>query len=154
MVRRFDQPQRYKPFVSRCVVQGDDLEIGSVREVNVRSGLPSTTSKERLELLDDEEHIFGVKIVGGDHRLRTAFKPETCSVQHSLMPPLLIQMPSRAFLVWCGHTRSDGIRNEVIQEKVGVAPVTDKMRKARLRWFGHVRRRCVNAPVTSARGWL
>ncbi|CAN4095209.1 unnamed protein product [Withania somnifera] len=69
LVRRFDQPQRYKPFVSRCVMQGD-LEIGSVREVNVRSGLPATTSKERLELLDDEEHIFGVKIVGGDHRLR------------------------------------------------------------------------------------
>ncbi|KAM3200118.1 Abscisic acid receptor PYL10 [Capsicum annuum] len=69
LVRRFDQPQRYKPFVSRCVVQGD-LEIGSVREVNVRSGLPATTSKERLELLDDEEHIFAVKIVGGDHRLR------------------------------------------------------------------------------------
>lgn len=68
-MRRFDQPQRYKPFVSRCVVQGD-LEIGSVREVNVRSGLPATTSKERLELLDDEEHIFGVKIVGGDHRLQ------------------------------------------------------------------------------------
>ncbi|KAF3684222.1 Abscisic acid receptor PYL8 [Capsicum annuum] len=69
LVRRFDQPQRYKPFVSRCIVQGD-LEIGSVREVNVKSGLPATTSKERLELLDDDEHIFGVRIVGGDHRLR------------------------------------------------------------------------------------
>nr|GMC98119.1 abscisic acid receptor PYL9-like [Ipomoea batatas] len=69
LVRRFDQPQRYKPFVSRCIVQGD-LEIGSVREVNVRSGLPATTSKERLELLDDNEHIFSMRIVGGDHRLR------------------------------------------------------------------------------------
>ncbi|KAH0467555.1 hypothetical protein IEQ34_002588 [Dendrobium chrysotoxum] len=69
LVRRFDQPQKYKPFVSRCVVQGD-LEIGSVREVNVKSGLPATTSTERLELLDDDEHIFGIKIVGGDHRLQ------------------------------------------------------------------------------------
>ncbi|XP_044503909.1 abscisic acid receptor PYL9 [Mangifera indica] len=69
LVRRFDQPQRYKPFVSRCVVNGD-LGIGSVREVNVRSGLPATTSTERLELLDDEEHMLGIKIVGGDHRLR------------------------------------------------------------------------------------
>ncbi|KAJ6972504.1 abscisic acid receptor PYL3-like [Populus alba x Populus x berolinensis] len=43
LVRRFDQPQRYKPFVS---------------------------STERLELLDDEEHILGVQIVGGDHRLK------------------------------------------------------------------------------------
>lgn len=69
LVRRFDQPQKYKPFVSRCVVKGD-FGIGSVREVNVKSGLPATTSTERLELFDDDEHILGVKIVGGDHRLR------------------------------------------------------------------------------------
>ncbi|KAM7276947.1 hypothetical protein ACFE04_018813 [Oxalis oulophora] len=69
LVRRFDQPQKYKPFVSRCVVNGE-LGIGSVREVNVKSGLPATTSRERLELLNDEEHILGIKIVGGDHRLK------------------------------------------------------------------------------------
>nr|ARJ31355.1 PYL4 [Epimedium pseudowushanense] len=69
LVRRFDQPQKYKPFISRCVVQGD-LEIGSVREVNVKSGLPATTSTERLEMLDDDAHILSMKIVGGDHRLR------------------------------------------------------------------------------------
>ncbi|KAG6495530.1 abscisic acid receptor PYL8-like isoform X1 [Zingiber officinale] len=69
LVRRFDQPQKYKPFVSRCVAQGD-FEIGSVREVNVKSGLPATTSTERLELLDDKEHVLSVKIVGGDHRLK------------------------------------------------------------------------------------
>ncbi|EMS52737.1 hypothetical protein TRIUR3_23584 [Triticum urartu] len=70
LVRSFDQPQRYKPFVSRCVVRGGDLEIGSVREVNVKTGLPATTSTERLEQLDDDEHILSVKFVGGDHRLR------------------------------------------------------------------------------------
>lgn len=69
LVGRFDQPQKYKPFVSRCVVKGD-LGIGTVREVNVKTGLPATTSTERLELLDDNEHILGIKIVGGDHRLR------------------------------------------------------------------------------------
>ncbi|KAM7481071.1 hypothetical protein LguiB_005654 [Lonicera macranthoides] len=69
LVRRFDQPQKYKPFVSRCVVQGN-LEIGSLREVDVKSGLPATTSTERLELLDDDEHILSVRIVDGDHRLR------------------------------------------------------------------------------------
>lgn len=47
-----------------------DLGIGSVREVNVKSGLPATTSTERLEFLDDEEHILGIRIVGGDHRLK------------------------------------------------------------------------------------
>lgn len=74
LVRRFDQPQKYKPFVSRCVVQGGDLGIGSVREVNVKSGLPATTSTERLELLDDNEHILSIKIVGGDHRLKVKKK--------------------------------------------------------------------------------
>ncbi|RVW26733.1 Abscisic acid receptor PYL8 [Vitis vinifera] len=69
LVRRFDQPQKYKPFISRCVVQGN-LEIGSLREVDVKSGLPATTSTERLELLDDDEHILSMRIIGGDHRLR------------------------------------------------------------------------------------
>ncbi|KAL9256315.1 Abscisic acid receptor PYL8-like protein [Drosera capensis] len=69
LVRRFDQPQKYKPFISRCVVQGN-LEIGSLREVDVKSGLPATTSTERLELLDDNEHILSISIVGGDHRLK------------------------------------------------------------------------------------
>ncbi|KAB5524153.1 hypothetical protein DKX38_021902 [Salix brachista] len=69
LVRRFDQPQKYKPFISRCVVLGN-LEIGSLREVDVRSGLPATTSTERLELLDDDEHILSIRIVGGDHRLK------------------------------------------------------------------------------------
>ncbi|KAJ0042204.1 abscisic acid receptor PYL8 [Pistacia vera] len=69
LVRRFDQPQKYKPFISRCVVQGN-LEIGSLREVDVKSGLPATTSTERLELLDDEEHVLRIRIIGGDHRLR------------------------------------------------------------------------------------
>jgi hypothetical protein len=54
-----------------------DFGIGSVREVNVKSGLPATTSTERLELLDDNEHILGVKIVGGDHRLRVWFFSNT-----------------------------------------------------------------------------
>ncbi|KAK9164073.1 hypothetical protein Syun_004975 [Stephania yunnanensis] len=50
-------------------MQGDPV-IGSLREVNVKSGLPATTSTERLELLDDEAHILSIRIVGGDHRLK------------------------------------------------------------------------------------
>ncbi|CAH9108779.1 unnamed protein product [Cuscuta europaea] len=47
----------------------------------------------------------------------------------------------------CGHTRKDRVRNEAIRQRVGVAPIEDKMRKSRLRWFGHVRRRPSDAPV-------
>nr|KYP71925.1 hypothetical protein KK1_011205 [Cajanus cajan] len=70
LLRRFDEPQQYKPFVSGCVLQQAHVSIGSVREVNVKSGLPATTSTERLEQLDDDRHILAVKILGGDHRLR------------------------------------------------------------------------------------
>lgn len=39
-------------------------------------------------------------------------------------------------LKWiCGHTRKDRIRNEVIQDKVGVTSAVYKMRKTRLKWF-------------------
>ena len=50
-------------------MQGN-FEIGSLREVDVKSGLPATTSTERLELLDDDEHILSIRIIGGDHRLK------------------------------------------------------------------------------------
>jgi hypothetical protein len=47
----------------------------------------------------------------------------------------------------CGHTRMDRIRNEDIRSKVGVAPIEEKMREHRLRWFGHVQRRPTDAAV-------
>ena len=48
----------------------------------------------------------------------------------------------------CGYMRMDRIRNEVIRDLVNVAPIEDKMRETRLRWFGHVKR-SVDAPVRS-----
>jgi len=47
----------------------------------------------------------------------------------------------------CGYTRLDKIRNVEIRERVGIAPLEDKMREIRLRWFGHVKRRSVSAPM-------
>jgi len=47
----------------------------------------------------------------------------------------------------CGFTRMDGIRNDVIRSLAEVAPIEEKLRESRLRWFGHVKRRSVAAPV-------
>ena len=46
-----------------------------------------------------------------------------------------------------GKTRKDKIRNEFIRGSLGVAPIGDKMRESRLRWFRHVQRRPMTAPV-------
>ena len=47
----------------------------------------------------------------------------------------------------CGHTRLDKVRNEMIRGKIRVTSIEDKIREARLRWFGHIRRRNMDAPV-------
>uniref|UniRef100_A0A1S4D9K8 Reverse transcriptase domain-containing protein n=1 Tax=Nicotiana tabacum TaxID=4097 RepID=A0A1S4D9K8_TOBAC len=51
-------------------------------------------------------------------------------------------------LKWmCGCTKKDRIKNEAIRDRVGVASVEDKMRESRLRWFEHIKRRSIDAPV-------
>ena len=47
----------------------------------------------------------------------------------------------------CGFTGLDRISNGVIRSLAGVAPIEEKVRESRLRWFGHVKRRSVAAPV-------
>jgi len=46
----------------------------------------------------------------------------------------------------CGHMRLDKISKEVIRGKIGVASIEDKIREARLRWFGYIRRN-IDAPL-------
>ncbi|KAK3566732.1 hypothetical protein QTP86_004460 [Hemibagrus guttatus] len=43
-----------------------------------------------------------------------------------------------------GVTRLDRIRNEYIRGTAHVGRLEDKVREARLRWFGHVQRRETN----------
>lgn len=70
-VRAFDRPQAYKHFVKSCeVVKGDGGSVGSRRRVTVVSGLPASSSVERLEVLDDENRVLSFRVVGGDHRLK------------------------------------------------------------------------------------
>ena len=47
----------------------------------------------------------------------------------------------------CGNTRRDEVRNNDICTKIGVAPIEEKVKENRLRWFGHVRRRLTDALV-------
>ena len=47
----------------------------------------------------------------------------------------------------CGYIKMDRIRNEVIRHLVKVTLVEDKMREIKLIWFGHVKRRNVDASV-------
>jgi hypothetical protein len=62
-----------------------------------------------------------------------------------------IQQPSvteMRMLCWiCGHTRLDRVRNDDIRDRLGVAPIEEKLIQHRLRWFGHAQRRPPEAPV-------
>ncbi|XP_062210948.1 abscisic acid receptor PYL4-like [Phragmites australis] len=70
VVRRFDQPQAYKRFVRSCALLAGDGGVGTLREVRVVSGLPAASSRERLEILDDESHVLSFRVIGGEHRLQ------------------------------------------------------------------------------------
>ena len=47
----------------------------------------------------------------------------------------------------CGKTMRDRVRNERVHKMIKVAPIKEKMRENRLRWFGYIQRRPTNAPV-------
>ncbi|XP_044975444.1 abscisic acid receptor PYL9-like [Hordeum vulgare subsp. vulgare] len=70
IVRNFGNPQRYTHFVrTSALVAGDEASIGKAWEDTVVSGLPTSTSSERLEILDDGRHILSFSIVDGEHCL-------------------------------------------------------------------------------------
>ena len=46
--------------------------------------------------------------------------------------------------------KKDQVRNDDIRDRLGVAPIEEKLVQHRLRWFGHVQRRPPEAPVRSA----
>jgi hypothetical protein len=41
----------------------------------------------------------------------------------------------------CGNTRKYQIRNDDIRDKLGLAPIQEKLVQHRLRWFGYIQRR-------------
>ena len=59
-----------------------------------------------------------------------------------------ISVVKMRMLRWmCGKTRRDRIRNATVREMVDVAPIEEKLRENRLRWFEHVYRRPADAVV-------
>ena len=52
----------------------------------------------------------------------------------------------RMFRWICAHTRRDRVRNDDIRDRLGVAPIEEKLVQLQLRWFGHVQRRPPEAP--------
>ena len=47
----------------------------------------------------------------------------------------------------CDFTRLDRVKNCVIRDLAKAAPLEEKMRESRLRWFGHMKMRSMAAPV-------
>ena len=53
-----------------------------------------------------------------------------------------VEVTEKKMCTWaCGHTLRDHVRNGIIWEILKVENTTERCRKARLRWFGHVKRR-------------
>ena len=53
-----------------------------------------------------------------------------------------LEVPEIKMCRWArGHTLRDHVRNDDIRERLKVENITERCRKARLRWFGHVKRR-------------
>jgi hypothetical protein len=59
-----------------------------------------------------------------------------------------LSVAEMCILRWiCGHTRINRVRNDDIRDRLGVAPIEEKLVQHRLRWFDHVQRRPSKAPV-------
>nr|XP_009775252.1 PREDICTED: uncharacterized protein LOC104225182 [Nicotiana sylvestris] len=79
-------------------------------------------------------------------RPATLYGAECWSVKTSHIQKMRVA-EMRMLILMCGCTKRDRIRNEAIRDRVGVASVEDKMQESRLRWFRHVMRRSIDAPV-------
>lgn len=105
-VRQFDNPQCYKTFIKSCSMSGE-LKVGSVREVCIVSGLPAATSTEILQKFDEENHILGYKVLGGEHRLKNYSSITTLHSDVMDGKPATLVIESYMVDVPEGNTRED-----------------------------------------------
>ena len=59
-----------------------------------------------------------------------------------------ISVAEMHMLRWiCDHTRRNRVQNDDIRDRLGVAPIEEKLIQHWLMWFGHVQRRPLEASV-------
>ena len=87
----------------------------------------STTTREGKYTQDGRSPNYGVR--DGD------------SARHSSHVTKLEVTETKMCRWACGHTLRDHVRNENIKEGLKVESIAERCRKARLRWFGHVKMR-------------
>ncbi|XP_050367852.1 abscisic acid receptor PYL12-like [Argentina anserina] len=127
VLRQFDKPQVYKQFISSCKMCAGDGGIGSIREVEVHTGLPAKTSMERLDRLDDDKHVINFSIVGGEHKL-VNYSSTTTVNEDKDRKTLVIQ--SYVVDVPAGSSKEDTclFTNTIIQCNLrSLAKVTERM---------------------------
>ncbi|XP_016540914.1 uncharacterized protein LOC107841540 [Capsicum annuum] len=79
-------------------------------------------------------------------RLAILYGAECWPVKNSHLQKLKVKKVQ--MLHWmCGLTTGDPVKNETVCETIGVALVEDKIWEVRLRWFGNVMRRGMDAPI-------
>ncbi|XP_071704173.1 uncharacterized protein [Rutidosis leptorrhynchoides] len=160
-----------------CLIFADDIVLisESKEELNRRlqqwrvalesNGLQ--ISRQKTEYLrcdfsrDDDEQDDGVNICIGDQILhpQTSFRylgsvlHKSRKVDEEVSHRIKAQerrmeVAEMRMLKWtCGKTMLDMIPNSIFRENLKVRSINDKLREEQLRWFGHVRRRPLTAPV-------
>ena len=63
---------------------------------------------------------------------------------------LLMRTEMRMLRWIAGGSRREMLRNEEIRERCGIVDITEKMREAWLRWFGHIESREAEEPARMA----
>ncbi|KAI0488726.1 hypothetical protein KFK09_028565 [Dendrobium nobile] len=98
--------------------------------------------------IDDNRGLLVVALTSAASSDRRPFGAESWPLKEKHNTKLSVA--EMRMLRWMsGFTLRDTIRNEHIREKVGVAPVEDKIRESRLRWFGHIKWRPSNDPINT-----
>ncbi|XP_069971001.1 uncharacterized protein [Penaeus vannamei] len=98
------------------------------------------TSTGSVEMLQRQlpETMYTIALKGRIHMMVIQWEKVPLSTRNTKR----LEVAEMKMCRWgCGHTLKDHVRNEVIREKLGITHITEQFRKARLKWFGHVKRK-------------